>query len=107
MRNAQSRGSPLPVYDLRPGESLSVQVLSRGRRLPRRSPPPAFTRRLNVTPILVQASLGEDDCALCLDKLLSEREKKQLCVLQCGHVFHHQCAESVLSSKCPLCRRES
>jgi hypothetical protein len=48
-------------------------------------------------------SLETSDCAVCLTKLLGDKDKR-ISVVACGHVFHTQCLAPVRDTRCPLCR---
>ena len=51
------------------------------------------------------------DCAICLDPLAADPEKKEdITKLGCGHEFHKKCLDELVKSTdsptCPLCRAD-
>lgn len=52
----------------------------------------------------------EDQCSICLGKLLEEEDdKKEFTILPCEHYFHYECIIEQLKNydyHCPICRKE-
>lgn len=44
--------------------------------------------------------MEEEQCILCLEKMINETP------LNCGHVFHIDCIRKHFKPECPLCRKE-
>ena len=56
----------------------------------------------------LKGEYSKDACAVCLEPL--DQKGRTQTVLQCGHIYHSDCIDQILSSdsqsrsKCPLCR---
>jgi hypothetical protein len=62
--------------------------------------------RLQLNLIAVQATTEQDHCHICLESILPAQE---IICLQCEHVFHALCIQTIVShrhNKCPICRKE-
>ena len=45
----------------------------------------------------------DETCAICLEPILHDKEKRVFCGTSCGHTFHFDCVPRVL--RCPYCRK--
>ena len=62
-------------------------------------------KSLNYKQILKLDKHNQTNCCICLDEL----DKEDICILNCGHIFHTKCALTNLSinNTCPMCRQVS
>jgi hypothetical protein len=50
----------------------------------------------------------EDNCSVCLEKLVDKRNNPVVKISKCGHKFHYNCIKDTLKhcgERCPLCRQ--
>ena len=50
----------------------------------------------------------EDNCSMCLEKLVHKRNNPVVKISTCGHKFHYKCIKDTLQhcgEMCPLCRQ--
>ena len=50
----------------------------------------------------------EEDCSICLEKLVDKRNNPVVKISKCGHKFHYNCIKDTLKhcgERCPLCRQ--
>ena len=50
----------------------------------------------------------EDNCSICLEKLVHKRNNPVVKISKCGHKFHYKCIKDTLQhcgERCPLCRQ--
>ena len=86
--------------------------------LPRRRNPTLDTSRLNKQAAVSSLS-AQTDCSICLIPLrfsdriaiTSDDEPDEISKLECGHIFHYECAkrwfQSTAKNECPFCRQKA
>lgn len=50
----------------------------------------------------------DDNCSVCLEKLVNKRNNPVVKISKCGHKFHYNCIKDTLQhcgERCPLCRQ--
>ncbi|KAK1359377.1 hypothetical protein POM88_043851 [Heracleum sosnowskyi] len=61
-------------------------------------------QRKRTTLAFIRKVGKEEECSICVNKF---EINEYICILECGHMFHHHCLAPWLlnNSTCPLCRR--
>ena len=54
----------------------------------------------------IKGESNQQECSICIETINLDKQKKDIVVLNCGHIFHKRCIDkwAINTPNCPMCR---
>ena len=67
-----------------------------------------FVKKLNNQNFgQIKGESNQQECSICIETINLDKQKKDIVVLNCGHIFHKRCIDkwAINTPNCPMCRK--